>query len=106
MIWVKGTMGHCKFVLLVDSGSTHNFIKTTMTQRARMMPTNGGKLEVLVANGERLLRGGFCCGVTIQLRNVSFLVNFYILDIKGCEAVLGVVWLRALALILWDFSSL
>jgi hypothetical protein len=29
------------------------------------MPTEGGKLEVLVVNGERLLIGGFCRDVTI-----------------------------------------
>jgi hypothetical protein len=103
---VKGTMGLCKFVLLVDSGSTHNFINTTMTQIAVFLPTQGGKLEVLVANGEQLINSEFCRGITIRLGNVSFLVDFYILDLEGCEAVLGAVWLRGLGPILWDFSSL
>lgn len=34
------------------------------------------------------------------------MVDFYILDIEGCEVVLGAVWLRILGPILWDFSSL
>jgi hypothetical protein len=60
-----------------------------MTQRVGISSTKGGRLEVLVANGEWLLNGGVCRGITIWLDNVFFVVDFCILDIEGCEAVLA-----------------
>lgn len=106
-MWIKKTMGDYKILLLVDSESIHNFISTAMAQRVGISSTKGGRLDVLVANGEWLLNGGVCRGITIWLENDSFVVDFYILDIEGCEAgyIRGYV-AEGLRSHLWDFSSL
>jgi hypothetical protein len=71
-----------------------------------LIPSAEGKLNVLVANGEKLTSGGICKGVSIRMGKALFQVDFYILPIEGCEAVLGAVWLNLLGPILWDFSRL
>ncbi|RVW59679.1 Transposon Tf2-8 polyprotein [Vitis vinifera] len=67
-------------VILVDTGSTHNFMDPSVIQRAHLPsnPTEG--LSVKVANGQAVRR--------------------------GCDIVLGVQWLQTLGPILWDFSRL
>jgi hypothetical protein len=103
---LRGVVSCCRIVLLVDSGSTHNFISSTTARKLGITPACTGKMEVLVANGEKLSSGGVCRGVTICLGEYQFTVDFYVLEIEGCEAVLGAVWLRTLGPILWDFSSM
>jgi hypothetical protein len=91
----KGSLGCCKLVLLIDSGSTHNFISSAVARKVGITLTAAGKMEVLVANSEILASGGICRGVMICLGGFPFMVDFYVLEIEGCEAVLGVVWLNA-----------
>lgn len=103
---LNGTVGCCKMVLLVDSGSTHNFISSVAAQKMGITPKAAGKMEVLVANSEKLFSGGISREVTIMLGGFPFTVDFYVLEIERCEAVLGAVRLKTLGPILWDFSSL
>ncbi|XP_026429283.1 uncharacterized protein LOC113325298 [Papaver somniferum] len=72
--------------VLVDSGSTHNFINASFIKQ---------------------------CGYHIQSKDTSlrvtnniFSIDFHVLDVSGCDAVLGVQWLRKLGPIQWDFEKL
>jgi hypothetical protein len=47
-----------------------------------------------------------CSAVSLKLQGHSFSVDFYLLPLGGCEAVLGVDWLRTLGPVLWDFQIL
>lgn len=62
---LKGWIGWNKVMLLVDSGSTHNFINPYAAKKAGLVPAIEGKLNVLVANDEKLVSGGICRGVSI-----------------------------------------
>jgi len=62
---LKGDLGCCKIVFLVDSGSTHNFISSAAARWVGVAPAPTEKMKMLVANGETLLSGGFCRAVTI-----------------------------------------
>lgn len=84
---VKGSIGRHIVMVLIDSESTHN-------------------LEVTVANGERLISAGCCKKVTIVIQGISISIDFYILNLEGCQVVLGAHWLRTLGPIFWDFSNL
>ena len=50
----------------------------------------------MVANGEKIRSLGMCKEVTINLQNTQFLVDFYLIELKGCDVVLGAQWLRTL----------
>ncbi|WRX27539.1 hypothetical protein QQP08_020034 [Theobroma cacao] len=88
---VHGKIGQKQMLRLVDSESTHNFMHHKMATRMRLKPRTQGKLEVAVANGDKLLSAGHCKGIAM--------------NIQGCDAVLGAQWLRTLGPILWDFST-
>lgn len=103
-IW-GSLMGH-SVVALVDSGSTHNFISSQATQLAKLQPNAKGKLEVMVALGEKLVSPGRCSQVSIKLQKVPFFVDLFILPLEGYDVVLGTQWLRMLGPIQWDFEKL
>jgi hypothetical protein len=53
--------------VLVDSGSTHNFLNEDVAEELGLLPTEATKFEVAVANGEKLSSKGMCKGVRIIL---------------------------------------
>jgi len=44
--------------------------------------------------------------VEVKLQGHVFRTDLFILPLAGCDAVLGIQWLRTLGPILWDFSDL
>lgn len=92
-------------MVLIDSGSTHNFIDSETTRRIGLTIHKEGTLEVMVANGERVKSSGCCKKVNISIQGILISTDFHLLNLKGCEVVLGVHWLRTLGPILWDFSN-
>jgi hypothetical protein len=49
---------------------------------------------------------GCCSAVPLKLQGRLFNVDFYLLPLGGCDAVLDVTWLRTLGPVLWDFHLL
>lgn len=103
---VEGNMGKHRVVVLVDSGSTHNFVSERLAHKLGLQSKSKGKFEVVVANGEKVASGGKCQGVRVLLQGVPIIVDFYILPLEGYDVVLGAQWLRTLGPILWDFSKM
>lgn len=74
--------------------------------RVHLQLNSSGKLEVLIASGEKLVSPGRCAQVQVRLQKVLFEIDFFILPLEGCYAVLGTQWLRTLGPIQWDFDKL
>ncbi|KAF8378270.1 hypothetical protein HHK36_029609 [Tetracentron sinense] len=55
---VKGSLGRVAVYVLVDSGSTHNFVSERVAQRVGLKTQLGGKFEVMVASGDKLVSPG------------------------------------------------
>jgi hypothetical protein len=93
-------------VILVDMGSTHNFMSIDVARRLGMPLKAVECFEVAVANGERIRSEGRCNGVQVCLNKAEFVIEFFLIPMEGCEVVLGAQWLQVLGPILWDFSKL
>ncbi|KAG7585117.1 Retrotransposon gag domain [Arabidopsis thaliana x Arabidopsis arenosa] len=103
---VKGNYGKHNLFMLVDSGSTHNFIDPRVAERLQCELLPAGKTRVTVADGRRV-------GVSTRINNLKwnfrateFSGDFLVLPLGGCDAVLGVQWLKTLGPITWDFDIL
>ncbi|KAL5814797.1 hypothetical protein ACOSQ3_025588 [Xanthoceras sorbifolium] len=103
---IKGSIGQSSTIVLVNSGSTHNFISEELASRVGLQPVKEGKLQVVMASGEKLSSNGKCSNVKLYLQGVPIFVDFYLLQLEGYDIVLGVQWLRTLGQILWDFTKL
>ena len=58
----------------------------------------------MVATGEVAQRQGVCANVPILIQGVELNVDFYVLPLGGCDAVLGVEWLETLDTISWHLK--
>ena len=103
---VRGTIEHISTIVLVDSGSTHNFISEVLAKNVRLQPIQGGHFEVIVASDERLSSQGKCKSVKLLIQGIPVSADFYLLSLEGYDIVLGTQWLQTLGPILWDFAKL
>ena len=64
---VLGSIGGQKVVVLIDSGSTHNFVDSLVCKRAHLVIQKEKHIRVRVANGELVVSEGHCLQVSVQL---------------------------------------
>ncbi|GKB76933.1 reverse transcriptase, partial [Tanacetum coccineum] len=93
---VCGHVGKYKIHILIDSGSTHNFVDTTTTKRMGCKISAIVPLQVDVADGNKTLSTLVCKQFTWQLQSETFVSDVISVPLGGCEMVLGVQWLATL----------
>ncbi|RZC65112.1 hypothetical protein C5167_008797 [Papaver somniferum] len=103
---VMGKLGLKPVTVLIDSGSTHNFVCERIAEKIGLHPIPKGKLEVIVATRERVSSSGICLQTQLTLQGVPISVDVYLLPLEVYEVVLGTQWLRTLGPIEWDFSKI
>ena len=103
---IQGKVKNHTMIILVDSGSTHNFVDQAMIRKlgTKLQPISN--LTVTVANGERLQVEEICTDLPFEVQREQVVTNFFVLPLKGCDMVLGVQWLVTVGPILWDFQRL
>jgi hypothetical protein len=104
---VKGSINEIQITMLVDTGSTHNFLSIKLAKKLGLALDKDFKFEVLVANGEKSVSQRKCHSVQVWLQGTSFILEIFLLPLRGYDSVfLGAQWLRTLGPILRDFSKL
>jgi hypothetical protein len=63
------------------------------------------EIRVQVANGQEIVSPGCSQEVEVKMLGYAFRTDLFILPLAGCDAVLGIHWLRTLGPILWDLLS-
>lgn len=96
---VMGRIKHKSLVILIDSGSAHNFIDTSLLPQLHIPVDTSQILEVKVANGDVIRTQGLCKEVPIFLQGHQFLVQLHVLPMGGYDLVLGTHWLSTLKII-------
>ncbi|CAA0833223.1 Unknown protein, partial [Striga hermonthica] len=97
--WVRDR----RVIVLIDNGSSHNFINSSLSDKLNLHVTEGEPFEVRVANGERLKCSKFYRGVSIKMQGVTLKADLYALPLVGPDVVLGVQWLEGLGLVTIDY---
>ena len=80
---LRKNLGHKIVTVLIDSGSTHNFVCERLAKKVGLQPISNGRLEVMVALGEKLSSPGKCAHTKLNLQGVSIFVDFYLLPLEG-----------------------
>ena len=101
-----GVINQQSLVMLVNLGSTHNFIEERLVEKLGLKCNMEEQFNVKVACGGRISCKGRCIGVQVRIQGVTLDIDFYLLPLEGYEVVLGAQWLRTLGMIEWDFSKL
>lgn len=83
-------------MLLLDTGSTHNFISQAVVKRLNMKCVPQNQVKVKVASGAHIASGGVCKQLTVRIQGFTFRIDFYVLDLNNYDAVLGTNWFKSL----------
>ncbi|XP_052111623.1 uncharacterized protein LOC127742995 [Arachis duranensis] len=105
-IRVAGTCEGLPVMVLVDGGSTHNFMKESTAKRLKLPLTPVHQLNVYVGNGECIGCASKCNDVPLRMQGYGFHLETFILDIKGADVVLGAQWLMQLGDVTMNYMHL
>jgi hypothetical protein len=75
---------------LVDSGSTHTFIREAVASQIGLQVAPRLGLSVKVTNGDRVMSKGICPKQRVSIDDEEFDINCYILPLAGFDVILGV----------------
>jgi hypothetical protein len=95
-----------KVIILVDSGSTHNFIHRRIAQETNCYIQAANNFQIMIANGESIKCGGRFENVHLQIGDYHLKYQMFVIDMGNCDIVLSEEWLRTLGPILMDFKEL
>lgn len=80
---VTTKIGKVPLTMLIDMGSTQNFLHEPFTKLAGLHTQSNSSLRVVVAIREKLRSPRLCQEVTLNLQNLQFLVDFYLIKLEG-----------------------
>lgn len=100
-----GVINHARVTILIDSGSTHNFIQPRVAKFLGLNMEETMALKVMVGNGSVMECRQLCPATTLLIQNHLFTVTLRVLPLSGTDVVLGVEWLRTLGPIITDYTS-
>lgn len=103
---VKGTFGKRTLFILLDSGSTHNFMDPEIATKLGCEVQASKLSKVTVADGRKLGIQGRVDNFEWNLKNTTFSLSVMLIPLQGCDVVLGVQWLATLGPITWEFNKL
>ena len=99
MAWI----GKHEVSLLVDSGSSHNFVNPNVMKRVGMRGSEIESFDVMVANGEKLQCGKV---VKINVQEARMVADLPILAVVDLNMILGNAWLRGLGRVLHNYEDM
>ena len=92
--------------ILVDSGSTHNFLTSSIASKLQSDLTSITPITVQAANGGKMSCESVCKGLKWKMQGVNFEADVFIMDLNNYDMVLGIQWLSLLGDILCNYKHL
>ncbi|XP_040996109.1 uncharacterized protein LOC121242288 [Juglans microcarpa x Juglans regia] len=103
---ITATMGSREVMVLIDSGSMHNFISDRLANSLRLPVVPTEPFIVRVANGEQLTCQGRFNEVLVNLQGIEFYLTLFSLPLSGLDLVLGIQWLEMLGSVVCNWKKL
>ncbi|XP_021974525.1 uncharacterized protein LOC110869591 [Helianthus annuus] len=103
---IVGTIGTKQLQILVDSGSTHNFLNEELARRLQCPTIEVPSLSVAVADGNKMSCVQLCQNFQWMMQGVWYKSDVLLLPLKNYDMVLGIQWLSTLGDISWNFKEL
>ena len=92
--------------IMIDSGSTHNFINTQVAKKLSCTLTPIRPLAVEAAIGGQMTCTHVCKNFLWKMQGVKFFTDVFVVELNNCDMVLGVQWLATLGNILSNYNDL
>lgn len=88
-----GHLGSVPISVLLDSGSTHTFISSTIAARCSSLQPLYPPIQVKVANGQELLCDQYIPAAVWSIQGVEFQSDLKVLQLPSYDMILGMDWL-------------
>ena len=103
---VEGEIEGRKVVVLVDSGASRNFMTNRLARELGLDVQSIPTFTMEVGNGQREKGEGVCYGVKMLVQGILIQQNFFLMELRGTEVILGMDWLSSLGKIEVDFHEM
>ena len=105
-IRLLGEVASRKVTVLVDLGSTHNFIDEKLVQKGKLSVINNKGLRVMVASGEFINCKGCCPKQKPKVEGLEIEPDLYMVPLEDSDIILGVQWLKPLGDVFMNFEHM
>lgn len=87
---VHGLIDRKQEVIMVKTGSTHNFLDIALVHKCKLAIQRGHPIQVKVSNGDVLTNDGRISVTPFFLQGIEFKVDIFTLPLGGCNPVMGI----------------
>eukprot|EP00253_Pinus_taeda_P025230 PITA_25230 len=95
-IKIEGQIKKKKVIVLIDSGSTHNFIHFKVAKELNFFLYPASECQVMVANGGMINCSGKCHNIKLSMGEYVLTSPMLCIPMGGVGVVLGFQWLQSL----------
>ncbi|XP_057453401.1 uncharacterized protein LOC130745246 [Lotus japonicus] len=106
MMRLTGWLGKKRIFLLIDTGSTHNFINQKLCHEGLSKLQCLQPVKITVADGGIIQGTGWCEGISWKMQGYTFIDSAIAIPLSSCDLILGMQWLRQWGTVSWDFTNL
>ena len=104
-IKVWGKIDKCPILILIDSGSTHNFIHADLMDKLECPTTTIKPMVVEAANGGTMSCTSVCKNLQWKMQGVQFQADIYVMKLQNYDMILGIQWLKLLGNVLSNYED-
>ncbi|GKC97941.1 retrotransposon gag domain, retroviral aspartyl protease [Tanacetum coccineum] len=93
---IQGKLNSTEVLILVDGGSTHNFISDILVSELKLANELVAPFGVQIGNGDVIRCGQICKDLSLQVNDLKIIQDFHPFSLGGADLVLGIQWLATL----------
>ncbi|XP_057786354.1 uncharacterized protein LOC131003815 [Salvia miltiorrhiza] len=101
----RGFLGKADVRILVDTGSTHNFVHPRVAEKVELPLKEIRSFRVYVGNGESLVCSNMASKVELRIQGHALPLDLHVLPIHGPDVILGMAWLSSLHRVTSDYDA-
>ena len=102
---IEGNIMKKKVIVLVDSGSTHNFIHCKIAKELNFFLYPAQECQVMVENGGTINFSRKCHNIKVSMGEYALNSPILSIPMGGADVVLGVQWLQSLGMKAFNFQE-
>ncbi|GKC40724.1 retrotransposon gag domain, retroviral aspartyl protease [Tanacetum coccineum] len=87
---VHGMLHSTEVLILIDGGSTHNFISDVLVNELKLATQPVSPFGVQIGNGDVIRCGQICKNLAVQINDLKITQDFHPFSLGGADVVLGI----------------
>ena len=102
---IEGYIKKKNVTVLIDSGSTHNFIHCKLAKVLNCFVYPTPKFQVMIVDGGTINCSGKCHNINLAIGEYVLNSPMIVIPMGGVDVVLGVQWLQSLGTMDFNFQK-